>query len=106
MEDGWMMGGCVDGWVDDGWAASLRSVQKDRLTSSLFHFDHFKDSLEVDAGESHDKQETSAVTHQLSLKSKQQDLGVKLQESSASRLPGGWSTLVFFSVNVQDVFDL
>lgn len=30
--------------------ASLISVQKDDLTSSLFHFDHFKESLEVDAG--------------------------------------------------------
>lgn len=35
--------------------AALNSVQKDDLTSSLFHFDHFKESLKVDAGESHNK---------------------------------------------------
>lgn len=46
--------------------ASLNSVQKDYLTSSLFHFDRFKESLEVDAGESHDRHvcsKTGAIIH-------------------------------------------
>lgn len=45
----------MEKWVDGWRMASLNSVQKEDLTSSLFHFDHFKESLEVDTGESHDK---------------------------------------------------
>lgn len=56
----------MEEWIDGWMMASLNSVQKDDLTSSLFHFDHFKESLEVDAGESHDKRycsKTAAITH-------------------------------------------
>lgn len=52
----------IDGWI----MAPLNSVQKDDLTSSLFHFDHFKESLEVDAGEPYDKRncsKTAAIAH-------------------------------------------
>ncbi len=56
----------MEEWIDGWMMASLNSVQKDDLTSSLFHFEHFKESFEVDAGESHDKHycsKTAAITH-------------------------------------------
>lgn len=56
----------MEEWIDGRLMAPLNSVQKDDLTSSLFHFDHFKESLEVDAGESHDKRycsKTAAGCH-------------------------------------------
>lgn len=44
-------------------ASLLSSAHEDHLTSSLFHFDHFKDSLEVHAGESPEDfcRETDAI---------------------------------------------
>lgn len=57
---------CLEEWIDGWIMAPINSVQKDDLTSSLFHFDHFKESLEADAGESYDKHycsKTAAIAH-------------------------------------------
>ena len=57
---------CAKRWADPCVTTSLNSVQRDDLTASLSHFDLFKESLEVDAGGSHDMHycsKTGAITH-------------------------------------------